>query len=247
MGIEYMIDYPCRPKKEMGEEHLFNLVKQARENIPERGVGTVETAQIIDVPTGGAGNDVAAKLRKDLSQLDFYFSDCMSCPVNSAADKAGSGVEAAFGCHLEIKYPIRSPMETALLNAGKEALQNPSGNPGLKLVKGILRTHAKSKKSPANKVRKMGRDYFEAKTPQIAKIQLGEERTVIDTNQLMTLLMLGPIPPPAMGAFSVLLDRGIERSRVEGITDPWVLAPLKMLAAHAKAAGAVGKPIKVSF
>jgi len=44
MGIEYMIDHPCRPKEEMGEEHLKNLLKMAREKKPEKTVGWVESA-----------------------------------------------------------------------------------------------------------------------------------------------------------------------------------------------------------
>nr|NIP35558.1 hypothetical protein [Thermoplasmata archaeon]NIS12649.1 hypothetical protein [Thermoplasmata archaeon]NIS20571.1 hypothetical protein [Thermoplasmata archaeon]NIT77951.1 hypothetical protein [Thermoplasmata archaeon]NIU49655.1 hypothetical protein [Thermoplasmata archaeon] len=74
MGIEYMIDHPCRPKKELGEEHMINLVKQAREKARNKGVGALETAQILEVPTGG--EDEEAKLRKDLSSLDYYISDC---------------------------------------------------------------------------------------------------------------------------------------------------------------------------
>ncbi|NOQ55009.1 MAG: hypothetical protein GQ558_10455, partial [Thermoplasmata archaeon] len=105
MGIEYLIDLPCRPKKEMGEERLMNLVKKARENVPKKGPGALETAQILEVPTGGMETP-EAKLRKELSELDYFLSDCMSCPANAAADKSGVGPEAAFGCHMEIRYPI---------------------------------------------------------------------------------------------------------------------------------------------
>lgn len=245
MGIEYMIDYACRPKKELGEEHMINLVKKARKQIKPKGVGTVESAQYLDVPTGG--DDEAAKLRKELSALDFYISDCLSCPVNVAADPSGSGPEAAFGCHMEIPYPIKTNLETVLLACGAEALQNPQGNPGSKLVMGMVRSQPKSKKTPAAKVRKMGRDYFEAKSPKDVKVQVGGEKVHLDTNQMMTLIMLGPVPPQATGAFSTMLTKGIEKSRAQGISDPRVMAPLVVLGEQMSTAHEVSVQVKVSY
>jgi hypothetical protein len=246
MGIEYMIDFPCRPKKEMGEEHLINLVKKAKENAPKRTVGVVETAQILEVPREGV-DDASAKLRKDLSQLDFFISDCLSCPANASADKSGAGPEAAFGCHLEIPYPVRGAMEKVLMSAGLDALQNPRDNPGSKLVMGILRSHQKGKKTPAHKVRRMGKEFFESRAAIGARLNFQGQNVNLDTDQLMTLLMLGPVPAPATGAFSVFIHRGIERAKMEGVQDPWVLAPLNLLSGHMKAAHAVGKQVKVKF
>ena len=246
MGIEYMIDYPCRPKKEMGEEHLINLVKQSKASASKKTVGALETAQILEVPTAG-GDDEASKLRKDLSQLDFYISDCLSCPANASADKSGAGPEAAFGCHLEIMYPISGGMEKAIMSAGLDALQNPKDNPGSKLVMGILRSHQKGKKTPAHKVRKMGKEFFESRAAIGATINFQGQNVKLDTDQLMTLLMLGPVPAPATGAFSVFIHRGVERAKMEGVHDPWVIAPLRMLSEHMKAASAVGAQVKVKF
>ncbi len=245
MGIKYMIDYACRPKKELGEEHMINLVRKARKQVKPKGVGTVESAQYLEVPTGG--DDEAAKLRKELSTLDSYISDCMSCPANVAADKSGSGPEAAFGCYMEIPYPINSQLETVLLACGAEALQNPLGNPGSKLVMGIVRSQPKSKKTPAAKVRKMGREYFEAKSPKDVKLQVGGEKIHLDTNQMMTLIMLGPVPPKATGAFATMLIKGIDRSRAQGLSDPRVIAPLVVLGEQMSVAREVGAQVKVSY
>ncbi len=246
MGIEYMIDLPCRPKKEMGEEHLMNLVKTARENAPKKGAGTLETAQILEVPTGGIESP-EAKLRKELSELDYFLSDCMSCPANAAADKSGVGPEAAFGCHMEIRYPINAHMESALLTAGVEALQRPDGNPGHRMVMGVVKTNPKGKKTPAHRVRKMGRDYYESKSAKAIKVEVGGSKIVLDTDQMMTLLMLGPVPVQATGGFAIFLDRGIERSKREGISDPRVLQPLVQLSTHMKAAREVGRQVKVKL
>jgi hypothetical protein len=246
MGIEYMIDYPCRPKKELGEEHMINLVKMAREKAPKKGVGTVETAQILEVPTVG-GDDAEAKLRKELSALDFYISDCLSCPANANADKSGAGPEAAFGCHLEIQFPIGAHLETVMLTCGVEALQRPQANPGSKLVMGIVRSQPKSKKTPAAKVRKMGREFFENKGPKETKINVGSESIALDTNQMMTLIMLGPVPAPATGAFAVMLNKGIQRSKAEGVSDPRVIAPLVLLGEVMTSARSLGSQVKVSY
>jgi hypothetical protein len=246
MGIEYTIDLPCRPKKEMGEEKLMKLVKTARENAPKRGAGTLETAQIIEVPTAG-GETAESKLRKAISELDYFISDCMSCPANAAADKSGSGPEAAFGCRLEMRYPIGAHLESALLTTGVEALQRPDGNPGHRMVMGIVRANPKGKKSPAHIVRKKGREYYESKTAKAIKVEVGDYKIVLDTDQMMTLLMLGPVPVQATGGFAIFLDRGIERSKREGISDPRVLRPLVDLSTHMKTAREVGKQIKVKF
>jgi hypothetical protein len=247
MGIEYMIDFPCRPKKELGEEHMINLVKHARETTTKKSVGSVETAQILEVPVEGMADNPEAKLRKDLADLSYYVSDCLSCPVNVAADKSGSGPEAAFGCMLHITYPISADVETALLAGAMVALADPASNPGSKLVLGILRSHAKGKKTPAHRVRKMGREYFEARAPKAAKVEIDNKRLVIDTDQLMTLLMIGPVPVSAEIAFASFLDKGVEQAKNEGVTDPWKLAPLKKISEHMMVAHTAGRPVKVKF
>lgn len=240
-----MIDLPCRPKKELGEEHMVNLVKKAREQSHNKGVAVVESAQYLEVPTGG--DDESAKLRKDLSALDYYISDCLSCPANVAADKSGAGPEAGFGCHMEIPYPIKSHLETVLLACGAEALQNPQGNPGSKLVGGIVKSHARSKKTPAAKVRKMGREFFEGKGPKETRLNVQGQKVNLDTNQMMTLIMLGPVPAQATGAFAVMLERGVHRAKMEGLADPRVIAPLVVLAEQMRAAQGLGVQVKVGF
>ncbi len=245
MGIEYLIDHPCKPKKELGEEHMINLVKQARKQVVTRSVGNVETAQYLDVPTGSESEE--AKLRKDLANLNFYISDCFTCPANVASDRSGSGPEAAYGCYLEIQYPIQSQFETVLLACGVEALQNPVGNPGSKLVAGIVKSQPKSKKTPAAKIRKMGRDYFESKGPKETKIMAQGERIALDSNQMMTLIMLGPVPPQATGAFHVMISKGVARAKTEGLADPRVIAPLVVLGDQMKAARELGAGVKVKF
>ncbi len=224
---------------------MINLVKQAREKARNKGVGALETAQILEVPTGG--EDEEAKLRKDLSSLDYYISDCLSCPANVAADKRGAGAEAGFGCHMEIPYPINPHFETVLLACGVEALQNPAGNPGSKLVAGIVKSQPKSKKTPAAKVRKMGREFFESKGPKETKITAQGQKVSLDTNQMMTLIMLGPVPPQATGAFAVMLQKGVNRAKAEGLSDPRVVAPLVVLGDQMNAARTIGVQVKVKY
>jgi hypothetical protein len=245
MGIEYLIDHPCRPKKELDEEHMVNLVKMARKKVENTSVAKVETAQYLDVPTGGDSEE--AKLRKELSALDFYISDCLSCPANVASDKTGAGSEAGFGCFMEIPYPIQAHFETVLLACGVEALQNPVGNPGAKLVTGIVKSQPKSKKTPAAKVRKMGRDYFESKGPKETKITAQGQKVALDTNQMMTLIMLGPVPPQATGAFCALLQKGVNRAKSEGYADPRIVAPLVVLGEQMRAARELGAAVKVKY
>jgi hypothetical protein len=245
MGIKYLIDYPCKPKKELGEEHMKNLVMQSREQATKKGKAVVETAQYLDVPTGG--DDASAKIRKDLSSLDYYLSDCLSCPANVTSNRAGAGTDAAFGCLMEITYPISSHFETTLLACGVEALQNPAGNPGSKLVAGIVRSQPKSKKTPAAKIRKMGREFYESKNPKETKFMAQNQKMSLDTNQMMTLIMLGPVPAQATGAFAVMLERGVTRAKREGLADPRVIAPLVLLKEQMMAARKLGVGVKIDF
>ena len=226
---------------------MLNLVKQARKNVPKKTLGTAETAQILEVPVEGMADNPEAKLRKDLAELSYYVSDCLSCPVNVAADKSGAGPESAFGCYLHIAYPIRASIETALLAGAIAVLSDPASNPGSKLVLGILRSHSKGKKTPAHRIRRMGREYFEAKVAKSVKVEIDNKKLVIDTDQLMTLLMIGPVPSQATPALASFLDKCIEAAKHEGITDPWQLAPLKQISAQMMGALPVGKPVKVKF
>jgi hypothetical protein len=248
MGIEYMIDLPCRAKKELGEEHMVNLVRTYLEKAPKKGVGDVETAQIVEVPTElGGANDADAKLRKDLASLDYYISECLSCPANVASEGSGAGVEGAYGCFYELPYPIRSHMETALLHSAFAAIEDPAHNPGYKLIHGIVRSHAKGKRTPAHKVRKMGKAFYESKAPKATKVVIEGDKVNLDTDQLMTLLMLGPVPTQATGAFAAFLEKGVDRAKRQGVSDPRVLAPLVQLSESMRAAQKVGYQVKIKY
>ena len=112
---------------------------------------------------------------------------------------------------------------------------------------GVVKAHPKSRKTPAHRVRRMGLDYYESRSAKAIKVVVGDSKIVLDTDQMMTLLMLGPVPVKATGGFAIFLDRGIERSKREGITDPRVLQPLVQLSTHMKAAREVGRQVKVKF
>lgn len=247
MGIEYMIDLPCRPKKELGEEHMLNLVKKFHEGRPQKkSVAAVESAQYIEVPTEGGGSE-GSKLGEDLAALDYHISDCLSCLANVACDKVGSGVEAAFGCNLILEYPISTYIEMVVMHAAFAAIEDPTGNPGYKLLRGIIRSHAKGRKTPAHRIRRMGKDYFESRAPKATKVTIEGEKVNLDTDQLMTLLMVGPVPTQATGAFATFITRGIERAQEQGVQDPWVIAPLSQLSEHMRTARKVGRPVKIKF
>lgn len=248
MGIQYVLEYPCRPKTELGEEHLINLVKSARKLQPTKGVANVETAVLMDVPAeyGGAGGAEDA-VRKDIAALEYYISDCMSCPANVAADGSGGGVASAFGCIYEIPYPITGFLEDVLMYAAFAAIEDPRGNPGYRILSGVLKVHPKGRTTPAHRIRKMGTEYFERKAPKEAKVELEGKKATIDTDQLTTILMTGPVPPQAGVAVSTMLERGVERAKKGGIQDSRVAAPLIKVCALTKAGTKLGKPVKISY
>jgi hypothetical protein len=248
MGIQYLLEHPCRPKTELGVEHLLNLVKTARSVAPKKGVAVVETAVVLSVPTelgGAAGMDEA--VRKDLTTLEYYVSECLSCPANVASEGSGGGIESAFGCYYELPYPITGYLEDILLHAAFAAFEDPGNNPGLKLVTGMLKAYPKGRNTPAARVRKMGKEFFERKAPKETKLELGGHKVVVDSNHIATILMAGPVPPQAGLAYATLLTRGVERAKTHGVGDPRVAGPLLKVAAMAKAASKLGNPLKIEY
>ncbi|NIP36433.1 MAG: hypothetical protein GWN18_15880, partial [Thermoplasmata archaeon] len=110
-----------------------------------------------------------------------------------------------------------------------------------------VKSQPKSKKTPAAKVRKMGREFFESKGPKETKITAQGQKVSLDTNQMMTLIMLGPVPPQATGAFAVMLQKGVNRAKAEGLSDPRVVAPLVVLGDQMNAARTIGVQVKVKY
>ncbi len=248
MGIQYVLEHPCRPKTELGEEHLINLVKSARKLQPSKGVANVESAIVMDVPSeygGTAGVDDA--VRKDIAALEYYVSDCMSCPANVSSEGTGGGVPSAFGCIYELQYPISGFLEDVLLYSAFAAIEDPRGNPGYRILNGVLKVHPKGRTTPAHRIRRMGTEYFERKAPKEAKVELEGRKATIDTDQLVTILMTGPVPPQAGVAVATMLERGVERAKKGGIQDVRVSAPLLKVCALAKAGTKLGKPVRISY
>ena len=248
MSIQYVLEFPCRVKKELGEEHIVNLVNAYAKFAPKRGVGTVETAVMLDVPPelGGTVTPEDA-IRKDMASLEYYVSDCLSCPANVTSEGSGGGVTSAFGCLYELKYPISTHLETILMNAAFAAIEDPNGNPGYRLLRGIVTVHPKGRATPAHKVRRMGTEFFEAKAPKEAKIEVEGKKVTIDTDQLMMIIMQGPVPPQAGPALAAFLESGVERARVQGLADPRIESPLVKIAKLARVANKFGKQIKVTY
>ena len=248
MSIQYVLEFPCRPKKELGEEHIVNLVNAYAKFAPKKGVGNVETAVMLDVPPemGGTVSPEDA-LRKDMATLEYYVSDCLSCPANVTSQTTGGGVASAFGCLYELKYPISNLLETILMNAAFAAIEDPQGNPGYRLVRGIVTVHPKGRATPAHKVRKMGTEFFECKAAKEAKVEIEGKRMTLDTDQLMMIIMQGPVPPQAGPALAAFLENGVERARVQGLADPRIESPLVKIAKLARVANTFGKQIKVTY
>jgi len=248
MGIQYLLDHPCRPKTELGEEHLINLVKSARKHQPAKGVANVESAIVMDVPSEyGGTTGVEDAVRKDIASLEYYVSDCMSCPANVSSEGSGGGVASAFGCIYEIPYPITGFLEDVLMYAAFAAIEDPRGNPGFRILSGVLKVHPKGRTTPSHRVRKMGTDYFERKAPKEAKVEVEGKKVLIDTDQLVTILMTGPVPPQAGIAVATMLERGVERAKKGGIQDVRVSAPLLKVCALTKAGTKLGKQVKISY
>jgi len=78
-------------------------------------------------------------------------------------------------------------------------------------------------------------------------VEIEGKKLTLDTDQLMMILMQGPVPPQAGPALAAFLVNGVERARVQGLADPRIVNHLIKIAGLARAANKFGKPLKISY
>ncbi|MFQ3645704.1 MAG: hypothetical protein SNJ54_08635 [Anaerolineae bacterium] len=120
MAIDYLIQYPCTPRAELGDETILDLLKEQEraqmiihayrasgDNRPPSEMGFEFTRR---TPEGEEGTQliVVQDVLDRVEQLKALEHHCAQCPANRLGKP--------YGCAGFIEYPISAAGETWLLN-----------------------------------------------------------------------------------------------------------------------------------
>ncbi len=181
MGIDYVVDYDCEPKKALGLDHILDLLKDrsralaALELLKNQGMSDVPIDQlefefVARTPDGDlAPRRVKVKTVLDrAAALEEFAPACDHCPANNTG--------RAYGCVGSIGYPLSHVGEVWLLGRVQRG-------PGSDLLKALMKEITLDGSDIA-KMRAAGETFFESRTaPQ--RSDLGFE---LATDQLLEVI-----------------------------------------------------------
>src|SRR5580704_14345836 len=137
MGIDYVVDYDCEPKRALGLDHILELLKDRSRAaatlvlLRQRGVSDlpIEQVEFGFVARTPDGDMAPRRMRvKDVldkaSALEEFAPACDSCPANNTG--------RAYGCVGSIGYPLSHLGEVWLLGRVHRG-------PGADLLRALLR------------------------------------------------------------------------------------------------------------
>jgi hypothetical protein len=123
MALETMIDFPCRPKRDLGggdlragTESLIDLlavqrrVQQVRASTRPDQLTVDLDVRVMRIVDGDAVERVSTlgRLELELTALEPHVPICTNCPANAT--------RVPFGCSVPIRFPIRKSAEKWLLD-----------------------------------------------------------------------------------------------------------------------------------
>jgi hypothetical protein len=213
MAIDYIVDYPCEPKRALttegiidrlkGEERARTIIALFRRNGDQRPPSEMGFEFSRSTPDGTEETRVilVQDLLDDAAELQAHAHHCQLCPANRRGKP--------FGCMGFIQYPISAKSEAWLLNqlpAPTEPLV------WLLLKQGIDEFNYDG--SSVLAMRQSGEVYFEMQGVMARK--LGEFKVSADQAFEM-LFLLGHIQPPHAGVlllFFNVIDREIQADQL---------------------------------
>ncbi len=206
MAIDYIIDYKCYPKQQLGNEGILDRLKgRARaeavvelfrrngDNRPASEIG-FELARNTLEGTEETRVVMVQDLLDKAEELSPYEMYCQGCPANNTG--------SPFGCMGQIEYSISGKTELWLLN------QLPVPDEPLPWI--LLRQGLSEMKSDGNSVISMraeGQPFFQERGVLVRK--LGE--ITVNTNQLFEMLFLSGHIKPSYAAMLLVLFHIIPR------------------------------------
>jgi hypothetical protein len=164
MGIDYIVDLDCTPKRVLGTEGIVDLVKArsrgesvlalSRRNGDQRPPDQITFKIAIMTPNGVQESDArVSDLFAQAAALEPQRPACVQCPANAG----GPG----FGCYRTINYPIPAHVEAWLLSRLPE---NPASTAG-QFLRRAFNDFGWDGEQAAD-MRTQGGRFFEASSPQ---------------------------------------------------------------------------------
>jgi hypothetical protein len=189
MAIDFLINRPCKPKEELGDQAIVHLVKSRHraEALLKRfmdqgmkreealasqfGFQTMKPDGVSEIAMVTVGS-----LLKQAELLDDHRHHCQGCQANLGSD---------FGCFQSINYPISEVAEEWLAKMAAKAIS--TGMPNSILVKFMLDQNVQGE--AFSKMRNLNNNsYLQAEFPIEIEGENDEGQPfVIDTNQIMEM------------------------------------------------------------
>lgn len=186
MGIDYVIDLACTPKRHLGVEALVELVKarsradtvlaMMRDQGDERPPSEISFEVVLQTPDGSKSQTVSVQELLDrASALEPERPHCAGCPCN--------GDSPGFGCYKSIPYPIPEEAEGWLLGLLPDDLETTAGQ---LLVRAIADFEWDG--AHAAEMRADGDTFFESHEAMAVSWGEGDKTIEVDSNQLFHML-----------------------------------------------------------
>ncbi|MBI3725488.1 hypothetical protein HY251_16280 [bacterium] len=197
MGIDYVVDYDCEPKRALGLDRILELLKDRSraaatlELLRQRGeadrpLEEIEFEFVARTPEGDlAPRRVKVKEVLDrAAALEEFAPACEGCPANNTG--------RAFGCMGAVGYPLSNKGESWLLSRVQPG-------PGADLLRAFVENIGITG-GDISKMRAAGESFFEARTSP-ARSDLGFP---LATDQLLEAIFCKGHLAPSHGAIMLL-------------------------------------------
>ena len=203
MGIDYVVDLDCEPKRALSVERLVSLVKgqsqaaaiieMARRDGDQRPPEQLSFTRMVLRPEGPVEQKISVgTLLNQVQELNAHAPHCEGCQANLPA--------RPFGCYGSVAYPITARAEEWLMSQLPADLKSAAGH--------LLRSAVTDLKFTGGMFLKMRPQemFFESRTPIKRKWGSWLSGWTLTSDQLLQMLFgLGNLQPAHCKMMSIIL------------------------------------------
>jgi hypothetical protein len=203
MGIDYVVDLDCAPKKTLSTKRIISLVKgqaqvaaiidRARRQGDERPAEQLTFTRMLMRPEGTVKEEVSVgALLKQGEELQAHSHHCQGCQANLRGKP--------FGCYGSISYPITLRAEEWLMSLLPNDLVSPAGH--------LLRSAVTDLKYTGGMFPQMRQKdiFFESRKPVVRNWGSSSSGWSLISDQLLQMLFgLGNLQPSHCKMMCIIL------------------------------------------